>query len=176
MKKIFVRVILFILCLAVLSGASFLTVSAAAKLSSAIIYDRISTTDINDYTRYYHRFSWYKVFPENIPESASGNKFVFYYDEQNNIKDVYLELTFNSADDMALYLNNIKKSAGSPYILEKENPGNQAYKDIYMFDTASYKAGERHLYYEIDGENADKYILANFNAVSYSYHGVMLMI
>ena len=121
------------------------------------------------------------LFPEQIPSNADVVHFSYYsywYEKQ----DYYLELKFESTEEMEFYLKELKKRAleNNPFasgnkrkveFVEKENLNNSKFVDLFYSGFLSYYKESTYTGYKVqkNGDGDKKLYLCNFGGLSYSY-------
>ena len=135
------------------------------------------TEDINDYgsDRYHRRSSFF------LPELPSNADVVFFssYNYYNEIFDQYLELKFNTKEEMHEYISSIldydlasfsKDNRVEPaigWVVEEANPYNSSYTDLISTSMTTGSVEDKWVGYKIRTTGSER-IHANLSVVSYS--------
>ena len=138
----------------------------------------ISTTDISDYNTEEYSLEWFPMFPETIPENAEVLDFL-YYKYAADFYDYYLELKFDTPEELLEYLSiRIEtvesKLSNKPYyafeegvFVEEQNPYDASYVDLFFVDSYLGKAeGKGYAGYTIEG--SDRRLDVCYSMISYS--------
>ena len=121
-----------------------------------------------------------KLFPEQIPNNSTVKSYsnYFYYHE---VYDAYLELVFNSKEEMDMYLFELTQSylqskteegltkPQGGWILKEQNPHNTSYTDIIGLGNVTISNGEYYTGYETSIADESVLVSANISIISYSY-------
>ena len=117
-----------------------------------------------------------EIFLDEIPSNADVISFS-YYSYWSEAKDIYLELTFSSKDEMEAYLFELKDHGiqssqvdGELFITE-HNPYDPTFTDLFCTTFITYTKNKTYTGYSIDpGKNRDTITCdCNFAVISYSY-------
>ena len=137
----------------------------------------INITDISDYNTEEYSLKWNPIFPETIPENAEVVNFL-YYEYYHDFEDYYLELKFDTPEELLEYLSVRVENAESKaskwsytveegIFIEDQNPYNASYVDLFYAGTRWGKAdGKCHAGYTIEGSDSDLDVL--YSIISYS--------
>ena len=126
------------------------------------------------------------LFPSEIPENAQVISFS-YFNYWHEVEDIYLELKFNTLEEMETYLSNIKLTCkaycqnknypkNSGEFIETQNIYNQSYEE--MFCTLYWSSGGEKDYtgYNIvKGESGEIRYECNFGIISYSFDELVVI-
>ena len=145
------------------------------------------TDDINDYLSEEYAIGS-GFFLGEKPDYATVKRFV-YYSYWSEVRDHYLELTFDSREDMDKYLaqivsaverralkNNIRKPIQGWYV-EEENPYDSSYTD-WIFTTWLICIGDEKLTgYSVraDADRGNHVLSANAEIISFSYNDLTIV-
>ena len=134
------------------------------------------TEDISDYNQEGYLLSKV-IFPEAIPDNAQVVSFA-YYDYWYELQDCYLELKFETVEDMELYLSERIEASSSvlentsstePYYVEVQNPYNASFSEYIYLNNITFKGDLSYTGYEIDKLEEDFYYSCNFGIISFSH-------
>lgn len=129
---------------------------------------------------------WESVFMETLPEKAEVVRYA-YYDYWHEVRDRYLELKFETIEDLNSYLlelkeyTRVKTNPDSPFMqkndlfIEETNPYNNLYTDLlctYNSYTQNHigKTG-----YKILFEDDETRFRCSFGIISYSYEELTII-
>ena len=169
-----IKMIGIIIAVVVLVSIGFIALVIWGNLNPTTM----STTDISDYNTEEYSLDWHYIFPETIPENAEVLDFL-YYEYSCDFEDYYLELKFDTPEELLEYLSiRIEtvesKLSNQPYytfeegvFVEEQNPYDASYVDLFF----AYKCwgdsdGECRVGYTIKG--SDRRIDVLYNVISYS--------
>lgn len=169
-KRITVFILIVLACLLAFAVYKIATVE----------YYLLYTEDINDY--YSEKYSIPStIFPSQIPSNAQVVSFS-YYNYWHKAEDVYLELKFNSTEEMEDYLSVLKSQCitvckNNPLLKEdnlfasEKNPYNEAFTDLFCLIYFTSSQNKDYTGYRIEKNEEEEIILyeCNFGFISYSY-------
>jgi len=125
------------------------------------------------------------IFAEEIPEYAEVIAFS-YYDYWNEAIDIYLELKFDSEEDLNSYLESVRTRClsclddyrpptNTGWIVEEENPYNTRFTD-WLCTLFSISVNDEHYTgYEISPGETETKSDCNFGIISYSYEDLTVI-
>ena len=168
-----------IIILFVIGGIIATATTAFVALAVSVLLDdsTISTTDISDYNTEEYSLEWFSIFPETIPKNAEVLDFL-YYKYAADFYDYYLELKFDTPEELLEYLSiRIEtvesKFSNRPYtfeegvFVEEQNPYDASYVDLFFADSYKGKAeGKCYAGYTIEGP--DRCLDVRYSMISYS--------
>lgn len=142
---------------------------------SVIHSDNISEYNSGDYKR---NISWSPVFLDTIPENAQVIDYEYYDWYRENI-DVYLELKFETQEELENYLDTLIQNAEEKSMknkgierelfLTKQNPYDYKYTDLICTAYASYSGAlGNHVDFSIEYENGKTLLDIYHHIISYS--------
>lgn len=121
----------------------------------------------------------------SIPNNALA---VFYcsYEYWYDASETYLELKFNSVEEMQSYLDEVKahnvnssRRVGlteEELLIQAENPYDKSYVDLIHTDYSIYIDKTRYTGYEFEDSSEGKFhIFSNFAVISYSYENLIVI-
>lgn len=169
MKKILSVIILtLVLCI----GIFFVITKSNDK-------DVFFTSDVNNYNSELYPVPQ-NVFPEAIPSNTQVVSYG-YFNYRHEAKDIYLEMKFDSKEEMEKYLSEVKancelncKNSNSEtqkqYFIYDENIYIPSYEDLFCTSYITSYGNEDFTGYRIVNMNADSMCYkCNFGVISYSF-------
>ena len=149
-------------------------------LSSCFSNHCVYTENSADYNLYEHKF-----FPSEIPKSAEILKFSK-YEYWVEDYDTYLELKFNTVEELEHHLGNLKDNIknsvkkeiypnNESLFLEVENPYDSTYTDVFVLCYATWSDSQRYTGYEFEIYEDYSVLDCNFLIISYSYEDLILI-
>lgn len=143
------------------------------------------TTNIEDYNT--EKYPLTAIFPQQIPENASVNKFSYYEFYHEDFEE-YLELSFKTREEMEQYIEEFLAAAkdelitskyyihGEDLFMVEENPHNKLYTDVIFTCFAVSNAYEDFTGYEYKkNKDYDWLSIYSFGCVSYSYDELVVI-
>ena len=111
--------------------------------------DAIKTSDLNDYSSIKEKMEYHmKIFPSTIPEEADVVDFYFY--RGNCQTQAYLELNFETPEDLMLYIENFKQTIGEQDLYMLPNHKIDHYTDLFVISQSAFGGGENNRIYWYD--------------------------
>lgn len=120
------------------------------------------------------------IFPAEIPANAHVVSFS-YFNYWHEAEDIYLELKFNTLEEMKLYLSDVKRACAShcqhssstksnSCFIETQNIYNQSYEDMFSMLYCTSQGDNHYTGYTI--RKTDSVIMryeCNFGVITYSF-------
>ena len=162
---------------------AFMLISCGKEQESLDDY----TTDVADYNKenYIVPASY---FLDEIPEYASVTSFSFFREEQTLNRDYYLELSFDTVEDMERYYGKLMercewavKNKTLPegfdeWFIMRENPYDSSYTDMFSLNSLDIKTYNRdYLGYRYERIGTTDAFSANYAVISYSYEDLTVI-
>ena len=140
--------------------------------------DVLYTNDVNNYNSNQYRVPL-TIFPDKLPSNANVISFV-YYNFWNEAGDIYLELRFDTAEDMEDYLFDVKNSCltecenynppkNGKWFIETQNVYNPSYQEMFCAIYNISKGEETYTGYAIESTQEKTVYTCNFGLIAYSY-------
>ena len=119
------------------------------------------------------------IFLEELPKTAHAVTFC-HSDYWYEVKDIFLELKFDTEDDMRKYLTDlkikclkdledIKPPSNVEWLFEQQNPYDESFTDVFCALYVTATSSESITGYRITLDDQDKMYDCNFGIISYSY-------
>lgn len=147
--------------------------------------DVFYTENIHDYRSEQYPIASTFFLPE-LPNNATVVCFSN-YSYWHELFDVYLELKFNTKEEMDEYVLSVvnndlnaqsKDKLAEPvngWIIQEQNPYNNSYIDLISTELTSGTIDERWVGYRIDRSNDKNLVSANLSIISYSYQDLTVI-
>ncbi|MBE6801375.1 MAG: hypothetical protein E7530_00640 [Ruminococcaceae bacterium] len=170
-KKLIIIFLLLVLCL----GLFFVITNSENK-------DVYFTSDVNSYNSELCPVPQ-NVFPKAIPSNAQVVTFG-YFNYWHEAKDIYLEIKFDSKEDMEKYLSEIKttcelkcnNSNQKKCFFYDENIYNHLYKDLFCMDYVTSEGYKDFTGYRFIKKDTNSMIYkCNFGLISYSFEELIVI-
>lgn len=151
------------------------------KYRDAVLY----TEDTENYNFGKYQFS-NAIFLEELPSNLTVVNFSYYY-YWHEKEDVYLEVKFDTVDEMEAYLSTIKQMAidnnpissvsfeNGTCFFEEQNPYNKSYIDIFYSFPFANKNNVDYVGYSVDTERENTEYGGYFSIISYSYEELTIV-
>lgn len=145
------------------------------------------TEDINDYNSGKYKFFDSDIFLEEIPSDLEVVDFSYYSYVNENKRDIYLEVKFDTVDKLEAYLSTIKQMAidnnpissvsfeNGTCFFEEQNPYNKSYIDIFYSFPFANKNNVDYVGYSVDTERENTEYGGCFSIISYSYEELTIV-
>lgn len=152
----------------IIGGILLAIISCSIAILIMLLGERgiVYTDDIQNYDsgQYYISSS---VFPKKIPKNAQVVSFK-YFDYWYEATDIYLELRFNSSEEMETYLGSFNISDTSDYIQTK-NIYNPSYEEVFSTQCAVWENEAEYTGYTIRNLDSDTMVYeCSFETISFS--------
>lgn len=120
------------------------------------------------------------VFPAEIPADAQVISFS-YYNYWHEAEDIYLELKFNTLEEMKFYLSDVKLACvsncqnypptkGNGWFIETQNIYDQSYEEMFCTLYSTSQGEDDYTGYTIEKTNSDIMCYeCNFGSITYSF-------
>ena len=138
----------------------------------------LKTENIDEYNSDDYPISVFLLLPQEIPSNSRVMDFS-YYKYYSEDFDYYLELKFNSKEELESHLKKtlsdyeaILSSFDAPqggWFYEETNPYNEKYTDLLSKSHASYIDTYRRVGYEVENGKLSRYYSCNYGILSYSF-------
>ena len=172
--------------------ALFITLGVLLTVIAPIVgfFIYISSIDLTDYTeniedynteKYRLPFILVPIFLDAIPENATVVRFSHYCYYHREDEDIYLELKFETKEEMDEYLSAIKDQCQKEFepvahnynskdaFVEVENPYNEKYIELFYKRCCISRMNEEYTGYSAEDQGKGYYYDCQFAVVSYSY-------
>ena len=141
------------------------------------------TENIEDYNTEGYSISFFlaPIFLDEIPENATVVYFSHYHFYNHEDEDIYLELKFETKEEMDEYLSAIKDQCQKEFepvahnynskdaFVEVENPYNEKYIELFYKRCCISRMNEEYTGYSAEDQGKGYYYDCQFAVVSYSY-------